>query len=149
MARWWSRVGVVPLSSEVVVTASDVAVVANPADRSIAVAPDARYAVATPAGANSVVSPVDRYAVVSAPGPQGPPGPTGPTGAPGGSRYNHEQATPATVWVVQHNLGYEPLFTTVIVEGTDVTDGVDIFHIDANNMTIRFSQAVTGKAAVL
>lgn len=86
---------------------------------------------------------------ISTTGLQGPPGPQGPVGAPGGSRFNFDQAAPAPVWSVQHNLGYEPLFTTVVVDGTDVTDGVDIFHIDDSNLTISFSEPVAGKAAFL
>lgn len=89
---------------------------------------------------------------VSATGIQGPPGPqgeAGPAGAPGGTRYNHTQTSPAPVWTVQHNLGYEPLFATVVINGEDVTDGSDIFHIDTNNLTVSFSEPVAGKAAFL
>lgn len=82
-------------------------------------------------------------------GPPGPQGPTGEPGAPGGTRFTHTQANPAPVWSVQHNLGYEPVFSTVVIDGTDVTDGADIFHIDTSNLTISFSEPVAGKAAFL
>lgn len=87
-----------------------------------------------------------KYQIIelTAPGPQGP---QGPPGSVGGTRYVHTQNTPASVWSVNHDLGYEPLFATVVVDGTDVTDGVDIFHIDPSNLTISFSQPVSGKAA--
>lgn len=114
----------VPLSSEV-------AVIVNPAESQV------------------VVQPEVAMVLVSAPGPQGPPGADGPPGVPGGSRYNHTQSTPASVWTVTHNLGYEPLFATVIVAQEDVSDGVDIFHTSTNSLTISFSQPVSGKAAFL
>lgn len=87
-----------------------------------------------------------RYQIIelTAPGPQGP---QGPPGSIGGTRHVHTQNTAAGVWTVNHGLGYEPLFSTVIVDGTDVTDGVDIFHINLNSLTISFSQPVSGKAA--
>jgi hypothetical protein len=61
----------------------------------------------------------------------------------------HPQNTPANVWVIAHGLGYTPLFATVIVGGRDVTDGVEILHVDENNLTISFNQAVAGEAAFL
>lgn len=87
-----------------------------------------------------------KYQIIelTAPGPQGP---QGPPGSIGGTRYVHTQSTAASVWSVNHALGYEPVFSTVIVGGTDVTDGVDIFHVDLNNLTISFNQPVSGKAA--
>jgi hypothetical protein len=114
-----------------VVPLSELVVVANPAEQQVVVQPEI-----------NLVS-------VAAPGPPGPAGLQGPPGVPGGSRFNYEQATPAAVWVIEHNLGYKPLFATVIVAQVDVTDGVEIFHIDDNNLTISFSQPVAGEAAFL
>lgn len=82
-------------------------------------------------------------------GATGPQGPIGTPGAPGGTRFPYTQTTPAAVWSVQHNLGYKPVFSTVIVGGTDVTDGADIFHIDTNTLTVSFSTPTTGEAAFL
>lgn len=93
-----------------------------------------------------LVRPVYRVVEMTSPGPQGP---AGPPGAPGGSRYVHTQITPVLAWIVNHGLGYEPISSTVIVDGTDVTDGVDIFHVDVNNLTVLFSQPAAGKAAFL
>lgn len=95
------------------------------------------------------VIPKIHYLELSAPGPQGPQGPAGPAGAPGGSRYTHTQTTPASVWMVNHNLGYEPLFCTVIVGDEDITWAVDITHTGLNTLTVGFSQPVAGKAAFL
>lgn len=82
-------------------------------------------------------------------GPAGPQGPKGDPGAPGGTRFVYTRDTPAAVWTIQHNLGYEPVFSTVVAGGEDVTAGVDIFHIDSNTLTITFSEPVSGKAAFL
>lgn len=83
---------------------------------------------------------------MTAPGPQGP---RGPAGVAGGSRYIHTQTNPALVWVVQHDLGYEPLFATVVVDDEDVSWAVDIVHAGVNTLTVQFSQAESGKAAFL
>lgn len=93
-----------------------------------------------------IVQPIVRVLEYTAPGPQGP---QGPPGASGGSRYIHAQITPSAVWPITHNLGYKPVFSTVIVNGTDVTDGADIVHTGLNTLTIQFSQAVAGEAAFL
>lgn len=95
------------------------------------------------------VRPRIHYLEFASSGPQGIPGPAGPTGAPGGSRYTHTQNTPASVWTVQHDLGYEPLFATVIVADEDITWAVEILHVDLNMLTVNFSQPVAGKAAFL
>lgn len=95
---------------------------------------------------HTIVQPRIHYLEFSAAGPQGP---QGPPGSPGGSRYIHTQDIPASVWSVQHNLGYEPLFATVTVNDEDVTWAVDIVHADLNNLTVQFSQPTTGKAAFL
>lgn len=43
-------------------------------------------------------------------GPAGPQGPIGPQGPPGSSSagYRHVQPTPASVWTINHGLGYWP-----------------------------------------
>jgi hypothetical protein len=103
--------------------------------------------VVNPANAKVVFSPETKVALSSAPGPPGPTGPQGPPGTPGGSRYQHFQAIPAAVWIVQHDLGYHPLFPTVVVDGEDATWAADIVYTDENNLTVGFSQPVTGEAA--
>lgn len=95
----------------------------------------------------TVVEPVIHYLEFAASGPQGP---QGPPGSPGGSRYIHTQSTPSNAWVVDHNLGYEPLFATVVVNDKDVTDSVDIEHLTVNKLVVTFSpDAKSGKAAFL
>lgn len=96
------------------------------------------------------VKPGKAEVVVSASGPQGPMGPPGQRGlpgAPGGSRVEHVQSSPSSIWVVNHDLGYEP-HTTVIIAGEDVSLGADVFHSDPNNLTIVFSEPLTGKAVL-
>lgn len=60
------------------------------------------------------------------PGLPGPPGPQGPPGAAGGSRYEHVQGSPSTLWTVTHNLGYIPGSVAVYIGDDLSTDGVEI-----------------------
>lgn len=58
--------------------------------------------------------------------------------------YTHVQSVPATDWIVVHNLGYNPVVRTESSTGVDI-EGV-ITHDDLNQLTITFSQPVTGTA---
>lgn len=71
-------------------------------------------------------------------GPQGPPGP------PGGGSYQHTQSTPASTWVVNHNLGFRPDVTVFSPGGIEVE--AEIAHISTTQTEIRFSAAATGSA---
>lgn len=52
------------------------------------------------------------------PGPQGDPGPQGERGEMGpGNAYLHAQLVPATVWTIEHDLGYDPGGVTVMADG--------------------------------
>lgn len=48
-------------------------------------------------------------------------GAAGPPGPPGGA-YAHTQATPATVWTITHDLGYDPGGVLVITTDGDTLD---------------------------
>lgn len=75
---------------------------------------------------------------------QGQQGPIGPAGPPGGATYDHVQSTPAAVWSVTHGLSRYP--TVVVLDSTgSLVDG-DVDYIDADNITLTFSGAFSGKA---
>ena len=58
--------------------------------------------------------------------------------------YEYEQATPRTVWHVNHGLGKYPSVTVVDSSGNAVIG--DIVYIDQNNLTLTFEGAFSGKA---
>jgi hypothetical protein len=87
--------------------------------------------------------------VVSSTGVQGPKGETGAAGANGtnginGGNFTFEQQTPSASWSITHNLGYRPA-VTVQDYGKIILEG-ELNHITANNLTIKFSEAISGYA---
>ncbi|GEM_PF-6125020 len=72
-------------------------------------------------------------------GDKGDPGPQGPPGTPGSApqAYRHVQSTPASLWTVNHNLGYRPggIF---VVDSTGAEQHGRVTHIDVNTLTIEF-----------
>lgn len=74
------------------------------------------------------------------PGPQGPPGPPGPAG----STYTHIQSTPASNWIVTHNLGHYVSATIVLGDGETVV--TDIEQNSVNSATLVFPNPVSGTA---
>jgi hypothetical protein len=97
-------------------------------------------------------------AIISSVGIQGAQGPKGDTGSPGspgspgapgangtsGGFFVFEQQTNSTIWNITHNLGYRPA-VTIQDYGTITLEG-NLGHIDANNLVLTFSQAVSGYA---
>lgn len=83
---------------------------------------------------------------VASSGPQGPTGATGATGPKGdsGGSYTHEQQVESSQWNITHNLGYRPS-VTVQDYGKIVIEG-ELDHLDANNLKIIFSSAISGYA---
>lgn len=79
--------------------------------------------------------------VVSTDGIQGPPGPQGPPGTSGGTRFE-EPFTNASVIVVNHNFGYEPL-TSIIISGEEVD--ADVIHGSVNQLTVTLGVPASGK----
>jgi len=82
-------------------------------------------------------------------GPQGPPGPEGPQGPPGPTgtadqTYVHVQGTPASVWVITHNLPYTPNITIVDSANTQL-EGSVVFT-SATVITVTLSAPTAGKA---
>ena len=58
--------------------------------------------------------------------------------------FTYTQMTPATVWVINHNLGRYPSIT-IVDTGGNVVYG-DYKYIDTNNMTATFSATFSGSA---
>jgi hypothetical protein len=97
--------------------------------------------VTPPTGNGSTSSPV----VVNAGsvGPQGPAGPPGAAGATGGA-FTFSQGTPATVWTITHNLGYNPAVTATDISGNGIFG--DVKYTSTNSLTITFSGVIGGYA---
>lgn len=82
-------------------------------------------------------------------GPQGPPGPAGPAGGSGvgGSgdlHYTHGQITPASTWVVSHNLGKHPSVTVVDSAGEECEG--EVLYPSPDQCVLIFSAAFSGRA---
>lgn len=75
--------------------------------------------------------------------PRGDTGPQGPPGIDTGF-YRHNQAAPATVWSITHNLGFYPAVTVQDSAGSVVYG--DVAYVDVNNVTITFDSAFGGYA---
>ena len=58
--------------------------------------------------------------------------------------YVHNQTTPATVWTINHNLGWYPNVFARDSAGTNVEG--DVTQVSTNTMTIAFSGAFSGVA---
>lgn len=73
------------------------------------------------------------------PGPAGPAGPPGPDGPPGTgtSSYHHSQVPPSALWVVNHNLGFQPGGVLVFDTSGSQIEG-DVIHIDQNTLHLDF-----------
>lgn len=76
-------------------------------------------------------------------GPQGPAGPIGPSGGPGGS-YLHVQSTPATIWTINHNLGFVPSVELFSTGGLEID--AEIFHASPNQTIVTFVVPYAGSA---
>lgn len=70
-------------------------------------------------------------------------GPAGPSGARA-QRIRHDQTTPASPWVVNHNLGSQPLIEVFSAGGSKLL--VQIVHTSANQALIYPDEPTTGFA---
>jgi hypothetical protein len=77
------------------------------------------------------------------PGPAGAQGPPGPVGPPA-EAYVHQQASAATTWTINHNLGYRPS-VELMDTGSREIDG-DIYHPTLNQTVAMFNVPVAGTA---
>lgn len=57
--------------------------------------------------------------------------------------YRHSQSIAQAVWYVQHNLGYRPAVSVTMTGGEEVD--AEVFHVDANSLTVSFNVLVTGE----
>jgi hypothetical protein len=85
------------------------------------------------------------------PGPAGEPGPQGPQGPPGSGgtgagdlSYRWDQASPATIWHVNHGMGKFPAVVVVDSAGHEVRG--EVIYIDNNHVDLIFSAAFAGIA---
>lgn len=81
------------------------------------------------------------------PGPAGPQGVSGLTGPPGTSPYIHTQSTPASTWIITHNLGYYPSGVSVIDSSLDRVYP-SIAYSSVNVVTLLFANPNSGLAFI-
>ena len=73
---------------------------------------------------------------------------TGPQGVPGVNMfYTFNQANPATIWNITHNLGGHP--TAVVLDSTGTQCEGSFSYPDINNLTISFRSAFSGTAYLI
>jgi len=92
---------------------------------------------------------------VSTPGPPGPAGPQGPAGAtgpegpqgPAGVSFTHTQASPATTWTINHNLGHRPTVEVFNSGGQTVVATVE--NPSVNQTVVRHNVALAGSARLI
>lgn len=85
----------------------------------------------------------ENVVIVTSPGPQGPPGPAGADGSSGGLAYSFVQASPSSVWVINHLLNSYPT-TTVIIGGEEWLADVSFNSLD--QITVTFASPQSGRA---
>lgn len=76
------------------------------------------------------------------------PGPQGPAGFGGTPfTYQHTQASPASSWPIQHNLGKK--YVTIAVAVADELVITDVTFIDANNLEVVHASPYSGVATIV
>jgi hypothetical protein len=74
-------------------------------------------------------------------------GPQGPSGGGGAAAYVHTQASPATTWTINHNLGYRPT-VELLDSGSQEIDGA-ISHPTVNQTVVTLNPATAGLARLI
>lgn len=76
-------------------------------------------------------------------------GPQGSRGEPGlsGAGFVYTQSSAATLWTINHNLGFYPAVSTFTVGGLEMLG--DIQHMSLNTVRITFTSAVAGTARLV
>ncbi len=71
-------------------------------------------------------------------GPEGPPGPPGPPGdSTAAISYLHQQLSPASEWLIQHNLHFYP-GGILVQDAAGTTYEGEIEHLDINTLRLTF-----------
>ena len=68
----------------------------------------------------------------------------GPRGVPGGSAFEFEQASPSDTWIINHNLGYEPLVSVLTAGGEEVV--AELLHVSDNQVRVLLASPLAGRA---
>ena len=92
------------------------------------------------AGATRVVRPPVTRVV------QGQRGPAGPAGASSGAVV-HNQTAPSVEWIVNHNLGYRPMFTLMDAAGNEFD--AHVLHVSNNQLRVYLASPQTGSVRCL
>ena len=74
-------------------------------------------------------------------------GPQGPGCGGGAAAYVHTQASPATTWTINHNLGFRPS-VELLDSGSQEIDG-DIAHPTTNQTVVTLNPATAGLARLI
>ena len=68
------------------------------------------------------------------------------TSITGDKNYIHDQGTPNTTWIINHNLGKKPSTTVIDTANTEVEGQVE--YVDNNNIIIFFNSSFSGTATL-
>lgn len=79
-------------------------------------------------------------------GRQGPPGGVGPQG-PAGAEFTQVFASPLSSWIVNHNLGKEPLVSVLTTGGLEMV--ADVQHMSVNQLIVNFAAPTVGRIRCL
>ena len=71
----------------------------------------------------------------------------GPQGPAGGAAFVYQQVAPATVWTINHNLGYKPS-VELLDSGSQEIDG-EIAHPSNNQTVVTLNPASAGLARLI
>jgi hypothetical protein len=71
----------------------------------------------------------------------------GPPGGGGGSAFTFTQASPATTWTINHNLGYRPVVELFSAGGVEMI--AEVVHTTVNQVVVSFVVATAGSARLL
>jgi hypothetical protein len=87
-----------------------------------------------------IIKPIVPIVEITAPGPQG-------VSAAGQIFYVHTQATPASVWTINHNLNGQP--TAVVLDSAGTQCEGTFSYPSVSTMVITFNSPFTGTAYVI
>lgn len=75
-------------------------------------------------------------------------GPPGRDSSAGGARFTHTQATAASTWTVNHNMGVRPAAVSVLSPG-GVEVEATVTHISLNQLIITFAAPYAGTVEIV